>query len=133
MVNGDFTDNVIPGWIGTDIGAAFNFGVFNPAIDTFPAQAPEGQNIAYIVKGAVYQTLTSALATGDYILTIQVGQLPNRTPSPLTIELRAGTTVLTQANSPMPDRRRYVYPGHRQLHRRGGQPTTWPASGNPAC
>jgi hypothetical protein len=102
LTDDGFTNNVIPGWTGTDAGAAFNFGVYNPPASAFPGQAPEGENVAYIERGAIFQTLADALAAGTYTLTVQVGDSLFDPVSPFTVELRAGSSVLASASSPTP-------------------------------
>ena len=97
-----FTNNAIPGWTGTDSGATNNFGVFNPPTFFFPAEAPEGQNVAYIERGAIFQTLTDTLTPGDYTLTVRVGDSLIDPDSPFMVQLRAGSTVLAQTSTPGP-------------------------------
>jgi hypothetical protein len=102
LADNDFTNNSIPGWTGTDSGAGFNFGVFDPPTIFFAAQAPEGENVAYIERGAIFQTLGDVLAVGTYTLTVQVGDSLIDPDSPFTVELRAGSTVLAQSSTPDP-------------------------------
>ena len=102
LADNDATNNAIPGWTGTDIGDAFNFGVYNPSAAFFPGQAPEGANVAFIERGAIFQVLASVLQPGSYSLSVLVGDSLVDPVSPFTIELRAGATVLAQASAPAP-------------------------------
>ncbi|MCB1976672.1 MAG: hypothetical protein R3E36_01795 [Nitrosomonas sp.] len=101
--DGSFTSNIIPGWNGTDTNAIWNFGVYNPPIGYFPRQAPEGFNVAYIERGAIYQILSSELAMDtDYRLSVFVGDsLVDPLPG-FAIQLRAGGEVLAETTGPSP-------------------------------
>lgn len=99
-----FTNNTLPGWIGTDSSSAiWNFGAYNPPTGYFPGQAPEGLNVAYIERGAIYQTLGDVLtANTDYSLSVQVGDSLANTLPGFAVQLRAGGTVLAEATGPAP-------------------------------
>jgi hypothetical protein len=96
------TDDSLPGWVGAGGALAqFNFGAFNPDSSFFPAEAPEGENVAYIQDGEVSQILTDTLTEGTYTLSVLVGQSIPDHPSPFRVQLRAGSTLLAEATSPV--------------------------------
>ena len=111
-----FTSNSIPGWEGTDLAAPNNFGVFNPAPTFFPNEAPEGSNVAYIERGAVFQTLSEVLTANTmYTLEVLVGDsLIDPLPG-FAVQLMAGGTVLAEATSPSPTRGR-LHPRKPRLY-----------------
>lgn len=98
-----FTSNTIPGWNGTDTSAIWNFGAYNPPTGYFPEQAPEGSNVAYIERGAIYQILSSVLnADTDYKLNVFVGDsLVDPLPG-FAVQLRAGGEILAETTGPAP-------------------------------
>ena len=100
----DFTSNTLPGWTGTDSSSAiWNFGAYNPPTGYFPGQAPEGFNVAYIERGAIYQTLGDVLvAQTDYSLSVWVGDSLANTLPGFAVQLRAGGTVLAESTGPAP-------------------------------
>jgi Ca2+-binding RTX toxin-like protein len=100
--DGGFTNNSISGWTGSDPGAGYNFGVFNVPVSYFASQAPAGQNVAYIERGEVFQTLTARSAVGKYVLSAKIGNSLVDPASPYRMELRAGNAVLGQVSSPLP-------------------------------
>jgi hypothetical protein len=102
LVDEDYSNDLIPGWTGTLGGVDYLFGIYNPPASVFPAQAPEGQNIAFIQRGAIFQRLSEALTLGKYTLSVQVGDSLIDPLSPFTVELRAGGAVLAQSTSPVP-------------------------------
>jgi hypothetical protein len=100
LADNAFTNNVISGWSGTDSDAVNNFGVFNPPTAYFTSQAPEGQNVAYIERGGIHQTLALNLEAGTtYTLAAKLGDsLEDPTPG-YSLELRAGATTLAAVSS----------------------------------
>lgn len=100
LADNTFTVNTISGWVGTDSGAANNFGAFNPPTAYFTGQAPSGQNVGYIERGAIHQTLALNLEAGtSYTLSAKLGDsLEDPTPS-YSLELRAGATTLAAISS----------------------------------
>jgi hypothetical protein len=102
LIDNDYSNDLIPGWTGTISGLDYLFGLYNPPAFVFPAQAPEGLNIAFIQRGAIFQTFTEVLTLGQYTLSVQVGDSLIDPLSPFTVELRAASTVLAQSSSPVP-------------------------------
>jgi hypothetical protein len=93
------TDSNIPNWtedILQSRAGGFSFGVFNPPASAYPAEAPEGANVAYINNGRFAQTLSSNLAANTvYTLDLLVGNDARTTSNGnFLVELLAGTTVL---------------------------------------
>ncbi len=98
--DGGFTSGGVPGW--TSANSTTDYGVYNPPAAQIPAEAPEGQNVAFLVNQAqMLQTLTTALAAGSYTLTLQVGDSVDFV-SPFEVQLRAGSGILAQSSSPSP-------------------------------
>jgi hypothetical protein len=96
------TDDSLPGWTGAGGAlAGFNFGAFDPDATFFPAEAPEGENVAYIQDGEVSQVLSDTLAAGTYTLGVKVGQSIPDHPSPFRVQLLAGSTLLAESTSPV--------------------------------
>jgi hypothetical protein len=101
LPNGESTDDTLPGWTGSGgVLADFNFGAFDAPTTFFPAEAPAGENVAYIQDGQISQTLADTLAEGEYTLTAQVGQSLVDAPSPFRVQLRAGGELLAEATTP---------------------------------
>jgi hypothetical protein len=98
----DSTDDDLPGWIGAGgVLVASNFGAFNPPASFFPAEAPEGVNVAYIQDGEIGQPLSDTLERGAYTLSVRVGQSLVDVPSPFRVQLWAGTTLLAEETAPI--------------------------------
>lgn len=96
------TDDDVPGWIGTGgVLGASNFGVFNPPSSFFPAEAPEGENVAYIQDGQIAQGLADVLTEGTYELSVLAGQSLVDSLSPFRVQLWAGPTLLAEETTPM--------------------------------
>jgi hypothetical protein len=99
----DFTDNEIPGWIGTDTSSEGRFGVYNPSTVAFPNEAPEGENIGYLESGSLSQTLSERLkANTTYNLSAQIGSSFYDPIEDFSMQLLAGETILAQAIAPVP-------------------------------
>jgi hypothetical protein len=95
-----YANNLIPGWVGTNADEPNNFGVYNAAEFHFGAQAPEGANVAYIERGAIYQTIGLGLEAGStYTLSAWLGDsLIDPIPG-YSLELRSGGTILASHSS----------------------------------
>ncbi|MGC4090091.1 MAG: hypothetical protein QM756_19855 [Polyangiaceae bacterium] len=101
LLNDDaWTNNSVPSWIGTNNDATDNFGVFNPPATYFSAQAPSGQNVLYIERGGVHQTLAVNLVAGTtYRLTAKLGDsLVDPIPG-YSLELRSQGVTLVATTS----------------------------------
>jgi hypothetical protein len=96
------TDDDLPGWAGSyGVLADHNFGAFDVPTSFFPAEAPEGENVAYIQDGAIFQELADSLAPGDYTLTVQVGQSLVDPTSPFRVQLLAAGNLKAEATAPV--------------------------------
>ncbi len=104
---GAYTDSII-GWSVVNGGG---IGVWNVETADFPAQAPEGANVAYIYSataiqgfGQVLSDPTGLLQAGaSYSLTVKVGNSASYTGFPgYQVQLLAGTTVLAQDDNSSP-------------------------------
>jgi len=103
LAEGDWTWLDVPGW--TQVGPE-SIGVWNPETVYFPAEAPEGQNVAYIwhdpvPAGGLTQVLAETLAADTtYTLTMQVGNSATYDSHPgYQVQLLAGGTVLAEDNN----------------------------------
>lgn len=88
-----FTVNVVPGWTVESPGA----GVFNPTTASYPAEAPEGQNVLYLSasSSAVSQVLTAVLEPDQrYTLSVSIGDRLELAFRSYAVELRAGSQLL---------------------------------------
>lgn len=85
----------VPSW--TEIGGA----TLNPTIAKFPAEAPEGQNVAFGNSATISQTVGS-LAYGTYVLSVKIGDPLDMGFGGYSINLRRGTTFLVTASSSLP-------------------------------
>ena len=105
LANGAFTPS-IPSWSfsGGDTGT------FNPTVAAYPAEAPDGQNVAYVSQGSapgdiVTQQILSELLTAGttYTLEVQVGQRADGlTFGSFDLQLVAGGVVLASNNTASP-------------------------------
>ncbi len=81
-----------PGWAG--VGAA---GVMNPPATLFPAEAPEGHNVASMNGGVLEQTLSELVQAGAYYqLSAKFGQRLDQPPASYNLQLATGSTVVTE-------------------------------------
>ena len=102
LSDNQFSNNIMPGWTGTDLRSD-SFGVWNPPSDMFPAESPEGLNVGFLERGAVFQTLPHLLVPNTaYLLTLSVGQNARTSDTFYVVELLAGATVLASVGSPDP-------------------------------
>ena len=107
LPNGSFVFNV-PGWTQI-LGLS---GVFNPRVEQFRDEAPEGENTLFLSgssggnrnqPASVSQTLTEILtANTTYTLQVEVGNRFDSDFSGYSIELLAGGNVLALENSLSP-------------------------------
>jgi hypothetical protein len=96
------TDEDLPGWTGSGgVLADNNFGAFDPPASFFPAEAPEGENVAYVQDGVLFQELGDPLASGTYTLTVQVGQSLVDPTSPFRVQLLGGGNLKAEATAPV--------------------------------
>jgi hypothetical protein len=96
-----YTDNDVPGWIGSDLGEINNFGVFNPQTTFFTTEAPVGSNVAYIERGALSQTLADVLEVNTtYELKAQLGDSKIDPIEGYALQLLAGGIVLAEVTMP---------------------------------
>ncbi len=91
LTNGNFTRVAPPEWTLTGAG-----GSFNPAAASFPGEAPEGQNTAYLHLGTLSQTLVDLLQPGVYTLQIDIGDSVFTAFPGYMVELLAGSVVLAK-------------------------------------
>ena len=99
LANYAATINNIPGWSG---GAGF--GVWDPH-DTaaFPANVPEGENVAYNNRTYITQTVTHDVILGmTYVLKVEVGDSLSADFPGYTVELLAGGNIVGSENSLVP-------------------------------
>jgi hypothetical protein len=100
--NGQFVHSVAPGWVASE-ELVFDVGVMNPTVALFPAEAPQGSNILNMSReGRIDQVLSSVLAPGWYLLSMQVGRSLTEPISPFVISLLAGGTPLVQTSTASP-------------------------------
>ena len=108
LADGAYTDNVIPGW---SIVAGGNIGAWNVQTADFPAQAPEGLNVAYIYSATAIQGCGQVLTNpaglfqlgASYTLTAKVGNSASYTGFPgYQVQLLAGGTVIAQDDNTSP-------------------------------
>ncbi|MBX3325246.1 MAG: DUF4347 domain-containing protein, partial [Nitrospira sp.] len=96
--DGQWTNTAIIGWTKTGT----NTGVWNTTAAYYPAQAPDGSNIAYIDNGGTISQTTSAVFTAgtDYTLTVAVGDESSAGDSNAwQIRLYAGAQLLGSASN----------------------------------
>jgi hypothetical protein len=101
LTNNNFTSNEIPDWQGSDAGAAYNFGVYNPPASYFSNEAPELENVAYIERGSISQVLTATLEMdATYALTAKLGDSKADPMLGYVMQLLAGGVVLAETSTP---------------------------------
>jgi hypothetical protein len=115
IVNPSFEDPVlpdagfvfaVPGWTFSNTGT----GTLNPTTASYPAQAPDGQNVAFINQGTgspspdtLAQVLGTTLqANTVYTLQVEVGHRLDLPPGPYDVQLLAGGVILGSDNSVVP-------------------------------
>ncbi len=101
--NSFYSTNAIPGWTFTGKGAA---GTWNVPANYFPAEAPAGDNVAWIngdaqQAGEIRQLLQAEpLEAGHYYrLSAMVGSPLGQLLPEWSLELRAGTNVLAHSEA----------------------------------
>lgn len=85
----------VPSW--SEIGAT----TLNPTVAQFPAEAPEGQNVAALTSATLSQTV-GTLEFGTYTLMVNVGDPLDKGFGGYGINLRRGTTILVSSSSSLP-------------------------------
>jgi hypothetical protein len=102
-VDGQFQLSVGPGWVRSELQSSYDAGVMNPTPLRFPAEAPEGNNVLNMARGArIDQVLSDVLTPGDYTLTMQVGRSLLEPMSPFIIQFLGGGISLVQTSSASP-------------------------------
>ncbi|BCX47931.1 PKD domain-containing protein [Haloferula helveola] len=111
ITNAGFEDPVLPsdndlgdptGW--SSFGSPSDDGSWNPGIAAYPAEAPEGTNVAYVYGGVVDAGLSQVLAGGtglfqadaNYSLSVEVGQSNSYLFDGYRVQLLAGGTLLAE-------------------------------------
>jgi hypothetical protein len=94
----------IPGWTRTDLtdGAS---GVWRPLVPIHFFAIPDGEQIAYMQTGAIYQVLSDVLTANTlYELQVDVGETAFEPllPGQYAVQLRAGGILLAESSSPDP-------------------------------
>jgi PEP-CTERM motif len=94
----------ITGWTRTDAtdGAA---GVWRPDVPFRFFAIPDGEQIAFLQSGAIYQVLSDVLTANTlYELQVDVGETAFEPllPGQYAVQLRAGGTLLAESSSPDP-------------------------------
>lgn len=88
LANGDYFVGPPTSWNGSLSGE----GPFNPTTSSYPGEAPEGQNVAWINAGEMWQVVTgNPIQAGfTYTLGVEVGYRADvGSAVPYTVELRA--------------------------------------------
>ena len=98
LMDGDFISSVA-GWMTTSGGGD---GTLNPTSAAFPAEAPDGENVAYVnaTGNFVHQALTSNLAADrTYTLQVEVGRRVGNSFPGYRVQLLAGGALLAEDDS----------------------------------
>jgi len=108
VLNPGFEDNVLSDGSSGPVPASWSGGgiAWNPTTTQYPGEAPEGQNVAAINIGNLWQAITGSSITAGltYILEVDVGyRLDVATTPNYTVELRAsgpsGTLLVSKDQS----------------------------------
>jgi hypothetical protein len=105
LLDGAFDRGPMPSWTSPADPGNDDSGTFNPQTTSFPGEAPDGANVAFIggsaffVAQAITQALSSNLLQGSYELRVDVGDRLDTTFAGYRIELRAGANILAADNN----------------------------------
>lgn len=103
LADGAWIDSTITGWSITGTSSEITAGPWDPTTSHYSA-IPEGENVAFSKGPTIAQVLSTSLAPDTvYTLRVDVGHRKDQSTFPsYAVDLRAGSTLLGSASSPVP-------------------------------
>jgi MYXO-CTERM domain-containing protein len=96
ITDGSFVAGAPDGW--TRLSGPV--GKFNPAVDAFPGEAPDGYNTAYSNGGSIAQVLVATMEANTlYTLRVEIGDRAENPFPGYHVELWAGSDLLNADNN----------------------------------